>query len=81
MRWCSINVPQPDNNNWDLYGIDWTGAIPMDGEANATTVEFPETVCAVDNEMRIELNETLFEIGNHHGDDIMEQYYVVRNCV
>ena len=31
--------------------------------------------------MRIELNETLFEIGNHHGDDIMEQYYVVRNCV
>ena len=76
MRWCSINVPQPDNNN-----IDWTGPIPMDGEANATTVEVPETVYPVDNEMRIELNKTLFEIGNHHGDNIMEQYYVVRNCV
>ena len=25
MRWSSINVPHPDSNNWDLFGIDWTG--------------------------------------------------------
>jgi hypothetical protein len=81
MRWSSINVPQPDSNNWDLFGIDWTGPIPMEGEAIATTLEVPETVFPVADEMRIELNETLSEISSHHGDDIMEQYYVVRNCV
>ena len=81
MRWSSINVPQPDSNNWDLFGIDWTGPIPMGDEAIATTLEVPETVFPVADEKRIELNETLSEISSHHGDDIMEQYYVVRNCV
>ena len=81
MRWSSINVPQPDRNNWDLFGIDCTGPIPMQGEAIATTLEVPETVFPVADEMRIELNETLSEISSHHEDDIMEQYYVVRNCV
>ena len=61
MRWCSIHVPQPDNNNWDLCGVDWTGPILMDGEAIATTVKVPETICPFANEMRIEL-----KVGNHH---------------
>ena len=81
MRWSSINVPEPDRNNWDLFGIDWTGPVPMGDEAIATTLEVPETVLPVADEMRIELNETLSEISSHHGDDIMEQYYIVRNCV
>ena len=81
MRWSSTSVPQPDNNNWDLHGIDWTGPIPMEDEAVLTTVEVPKTMFPVADDMRIELNETLSEINIHHGDDIMEQYYVVQNCV
>ena len=81
MRWSSTSVPQPNNNNWDLHGIDWTGPIPMEDEAILTTVEVPETAFPVADDLRIELNETLSEINIHHGDDIMEQYYVVRNCV
>ena len=81
MRWSSTNVPQPDNNNWEIYGIDWTGPIPMEDEAIASAVEVPETVFPVAEEVQIELEETLSEINNHRGDDIMEQYYVVRNCI
>ena len=71
MRWSSINVPEPDSNNWDLFGIDWTGPIPMGDEAIATTLEVPETAFPGADKMRIELNETLSELSSHHGDDIM----------
>ena len=81
MRWSSTNVPQPDNNTWDLYGIDWTGPIPMEDEAIATAVEVPDTVFPVAEEIQIELEATLSEINDHRGDDIIEQYYVVRNCI
>ena len=69
-----------DDNNWDLYGIDWTGPVPADGARIENGVDVPETVVPVTDEMRNELNETLYETNNKRGD-IMDQYYVVRDYV
>ena len=80
MRWTDITIPQPEDNNWDLYGIDWTGPVPADGERIKSGVEVPETVVPATDEMRNELNETLHERNNQRGDST-EQYYVVRDYV
>ena len=81
MRWDHIAVPQPEDTNWDLYGIDWTGPVPTENEITATTVDVPDTNLPVTEELRNELNERLTEINNGNGNDFVEQYYVVRDCV
>ena len=74
-------VPQPEDTNWNLYGIDWTGPVPTENEITATTVEVPDTYLPVSEEQRNELNERLTEINNDDGNDPVEQYFVVRDCV
>lgn len=81
MRWEHITVPQPDETNWDFYGIDWTGPVPADSETTTTIVEVPDTNFLVTEEMRYQLNERLTEINNDRGNDLVEEYYVTRDCI
>lgn len=80
MRWNHAAVPQPEDTNWGLYGIDWTGPVPAENETTATIVEVPDTNYPVAEERGNELNERLAEI-DHDGNDCVEHYYVVRDCV
>ena len=77
----NITVPQPDETNWDFYGIDWTGPVPADSETTTTIVEVPDTNFLVTEEMRYQLNERLTEINNDRGNDLVEEYYVTRDCI
>lgn len=81
MRWDHIAVPQPEDTNWDVYGIDWTGPVPAENEVTATIVEVPDTLFYVTEEVIDELNARLTEVNDDDGNDFVEQYYVVRDCV
>ena len=83
MRWEHIAVPQPEDRNWDAYGIDWTGPIPAENEVTASTVEVPENLFTVNEEVVDQLYARLMEVNDTGGNvaDVAERYYVVRDYV
>lgn len=62
MRWDHIAVSQPEYTNWDAYGIDWTGPVPLENEVAASIVEAPENFFAINEEIIDELNARLIAL-------------------
>ena len=73
-------VPQPEDTDWELYGIDWTGPAPYESEVSATIVEVPDNVFSLSQDVVDDLNRRLVEINNDDGNAV-EQYYVARDFV
>ena len=80
IRWDCIAVPQPEDTDWELYGIDWTGPASYESEVSATIVEVPDNVFSLSQDVVDDLNRRLAEINNDDGNAV-EQYYVARDFV
>ena len=70
-----------DQVDWDAYGIDWDGPVPMDGDESIVTVEDAEDILSTSQKERLKALLSPVAISDSSQQEILTQFTVAKSYV